>query len=315
MYRLLRSCTVLLILAAAGGCGTSSTSFRSELDAVAPKPQQASLEAHVFGAPSEVRFYVNGKRIKRGLEGSTFKDARLGLQLPPGVYRVEARFRIGEFEGRRLECRVSCLEPLRIRSGESVRLHADMRRDWSHPTEDRFSSFQSRPAGDNGLLEVSGHSTHTIPTAVKYPAHITKEMYAGMRAELLAKSDDPWDGRRSADAITIRGNQVVDDGQDAPAPAANAAPPVAVGGHHVEVGLAVRKRTGRRAGGHGRRGARAYAAANRARPEARPCAAVRERGLRDEDPAPRHRGVEPRPRGTAGREARLSVDAAPWARR
>jgi len=239
MYRLLRSCTVLLILAAAGGCGTSSTSFRSELDAVAPKPQQASLEAHVFGAPSEVRFYVNGKRIKRGLEGSTFKDARLGLQLPPGVYRVEARFRIGEFEGRRLECRVSCLEPLRIRSGESVRLHADMRRDWSHPTEDRFSSFQSRPAGDNGLLEVSGHSTHTIPTAVKYPAHITKEMYAGMRAELLAKSDDPWDGRRSADAITIRGNQVVDDGQDAPAPAANAAPPVAVGGHHVEVGLAV----------------------------------------------------------------------------
>jgi len=240
MTRLLGSCICVFVLALASGCYTSTSNFRSEIDAVAPKAEPGSIEAHVLGAPSEVRFYLNGKRQKRGLQGSTFRDTRLALDLPPGTYRLEARFRIGEFEGRKLECRVSCLEPLRVRAGEHVRLRADMRRDWSNPSEDRVSYFQSSAAATEVASEVSGHSTQEIPVAVNLPPHVSAEKYAGMRSEMSPSgTNSAGDGQRTPDAITIRGRDVLDDGQPAPVAGAESSSQVQIGAGGVEVSLQV----------------------------------------------------------------------------
>lgn len=252
MVRPLAISTALALALPACGPAPAIRGAGSFAPAVPSDPSASVLEARVLGAPGAVEFYLDGRRVRSADDWSWWQDARLVLELPPGIHALEARYRTGRFEGRALWNRVLAREPVRLEAGRTTRLLADLRREWTGVAEERVAYFQVRepvPPDAGGELESerAAFSTRDVPVDARLawlePGMTWQALVAG--EPWVPLTPEPAGGRLAAEQITIRGREVLAGRRAGPpgvpsaravrGPAAEAAPARAPGSVEVTV--------------------------------------------------------------------------------
>lgn len=207
-----------LVLAALCGCAGTPPPFE---DIETGRTEVGTLEVGILGAAGEVQFEVDGKRVETADGWSWWKDARLVRELPAGPHAVEARFRVGRFEGHALWSRVVTRHPVVIEPGRRTRLSADLRGASTDPPEERvfvFAVDPPRPSGAEALVIEGQPSTSLVPVDVRlawFDPQLVAELAPGDAPQIQLVALPPG-GPVAPDAITIHGKQVLAGGRRPP---------------------------------------------------------------------------------------------------
>jgi hypothetical protein len=226
-----------VVIASLAGCSGPPSAVRSRDSARLIEPQgparlhTGTLVARVDGQPRDIEYYVNGIRIEPDAEWAWWRDARLELELQPGLYRLEARYRIRGFAGDKAVGRILTRGAVEVTPGGRVELAADLRKNWRGVPEERVSYFRvlrGAAAGGDAATSAAAadpeHSSARVPVEIVPPppeALAREDAAPRPPAPEVVIRDDPGAPddiviqgterltRPAADAIVIRGDQVV----------------------------------------------------------------------------------------------------------
>jgi len=210
---------VSFLLGAVYGCAGPPPSFD---DIETGRTERGTLDVGVLGASGDVQFYVDGDRVDTADGWSWWYDARMVRELPAGLHTVEARFRVGRFEGHALWSRVVTREPVVIEPGRRTRLTADVRGASTDPPEERLFVFAvdaPRPSAAEALDIEGQPSTSLVPVDVRLAwldPQLAQELAVGDEPNIPLVSPPPG-GPLAPEAITIHGDRVLSGGRR-PAP-------------------------------------------------------------------------------------------------
>jgi hypothetical protein len=112
---------------------------------------------------TEVRFFVNGERVKTGDEGARTNASRLELRLRPGQYTVEATYRGYALDGVR-SGRVLTRGPVEVRAGRTTWLVADVTTSWGGVNDEPVAYFRLASSGPRPSPPASAPSA-AMPSA------------------------------------------------------------------------------------------------------------------------------------------------------
>jgi len=218
------ACGALAALTWVGACSGPPPS-RSQNDAAAivplsQDPNEGTLILGVLGFPREIEYFVNGVRIEPDAEIPWWDDARLTLNLRPGSYSVEAKYRVRAFAGEKTVYRIVTAHPVLLRAGQTTYLLAQIEKDWRGvPSAPELAfdlvegvEFERRVEEERATWTASSTETDAITTFRGSPdGDIEVERQGSGTFDPAEPETD-----EAAPSIVIRGNDVVPPGAAAP---------------------------------------------------------------------------------------------------
>lgn len=143
--RKIRLCLAVLG-ASAFFCGCASHIPAEQATDIVPLDQQkdgeGTLVARVFGQPRDIRYYINETRIDLEEDIPWWDDARIEIQLRPGYYKVEARYRVRAFAKEHTTFRVLTHRAIPVLPGQTTHLVAEIHKDWRGVPLDKITYFE-----------------------------------------------------------------------------------------------------------------------------------------------------------------------------
>lgn len=212
-FTLIGSCLVLGLLVSACG-GPPPSRLQGETAAItplAPEREEGTLVVGVLGFPREIQYFINGVHIEPEEEIPWWDDARLTVNLRPGDYKVEAKYRVRAFAGEKTEYRIVTSSPVSVRAGQTAYLLARIEKDWrgvpasmeSHFGVVTASEFESRVQEARATWVASSAEAGLTP-GEQDQMQAAPSGAAGSRADSAAAAAAP--------SFVIRGNQIVPPG-------------------------------------------------------------------------------------------------------